>query len=621
MCGITGLIDFTKSTPKKSLESDLNRMTNSLTHRGPDDCGIWSSLEYGVGLGHRRLSIIDTSNHGRQPMISNSGRFVIVYNGEIYNHHQIRTSLTKNYEFKSNSDTEVLLASIEHYGIEKTLNTINGMFAFAAWDNKDKKLTIARDRVGIKPLYFGWLSPNLLAFGSELKSLTRHSAFKNKIDKASLQQFLEYGYVSAPHSIYDAVFKLMPGTYIEIDTNKKPKDGIISKKYWSLRKIKESAQEKPLEGSEAEIILKLEDILKSSVKKRMIADVPLGAFLSGGIDSSLVVSLMQSQSNKPIKTFSIGFSENKFNEAEHAKKVANHLGTDHTEFYVSMQDALNVIPELPNMFDEPFGDSSQIPTFLVSKLAKQHVTVALSGDGGDELFGGYTRYQWANKIYDLSSWVPSKIRFSIPHIAKLITKNDRALKLAQLLPYKNKTELYENLLKQIVLPKKQKILKDNIRQNQHNIEVIYPTDMQFHDFINYLPNDILTKVDRASMHASLEARVPLLDHNVVEYVWRMPYQTRFKNFGNKDPLRQILYKHVPKNIIDRPKMGFGVPIAEWLRKDLNSWASDLLSSDNIKKNDLLNYDLINKYWLEHQSGKRNWSAFLWNVLMFQSWQK
>jgi len=635
MCGLTGFL----GTEVNNAADTLIKMATSLQHRGPDDQDIW--LDNDVGLAHRRLSILDLSPDGRQPMLSPSGRYIIVYNGEVYNFKDIRSQLS-GIAWRGHSDTEVILAAIETWGLEAALKQFVGMFALALWDRQTRTLHLVRDRLGIKPLYYGWSGKTFL-FGSELKALRAWPYFEAEINRDALALFLRHNYVPTPYSIYENIYKLPQGHILSISVDTKPNNLPEPKAYWSAKHIIETAN--AFSGSSEEAIEQLESLLKDAIKLRMVADVPLGAFLSGGIDSSTVVALMQNLSCQPVNTFSIGFQEDIYNEAKYAKAVAEHLNTNHTELYVSGKEAMEVIPELPRLYDEPFAAYSQIPLYLISKLARQQVTVALSGDGGDELFAGYTRYIWASKIWKKMNSVPLSVRKILanilqsvpPHLWDRIFKqlvpilpskfqqtlpSDKLYKLANILSLNTADEIYQHL----VSDWKQNIVigADIVPYalNDKNIIDTFPNfteRMMYLDLMTYLPDEVLAKVDRATMGASLEARVPLLDHRVVEFAWQLPLSLKLHDGQGKYPLRQILYKYVPKELIERPKMGFAVPIDEWLRGSMRDWAGDMLSSERLKREGFLNHTAIQEKWLEHSSGKRNWQNHLWNVLMFETW--
>lgn len=641
MCGIAGF--WLQKRRADSPEQMLARMADSLAHRGPDDSGIFYEESSRVGLSFRRLSIIDVSRAGHQPMQSASGRFVIVFNGEVYNSEAIRKELGPGYSWKGHSDTEVMLEAFEKWGLRDAVQRFVGMFAFALWDRAEHKLHLVRDRLGIKPLYFGQVDGDFV-FGSELKAIRQFPEFERKIDRGSLALFMRYSYVPAPYSIYAGIHKLQPGCIVTLCSQQ---DEPVQEPFWSLTQIAREGVEARVKGSETEIVSQLEEKLADSVRLRMIADVPIGAFLSGGIDSSTVVALMQAQSSRPVKTFTIGFHEDGFNEAKHAKRVAAHLGTDHTELYLTPDDVLKVVPSLPTIYDEPFGDSSQIPTFLVSQLARQSVTVSLSGDGGDELFGGYNRYTLANSIWKRLKWAPQSVRkmaaniissippgkidqvyrwlrLTLPKLKHLGAVGDKAHKLAEILKLNEPEAIYARLLSTWKDPSE--IVPD---ADEPDPVFRFAADstwlssflerMMLTDTANYLPDDILTKVDRATMAVSLEARVPLIDHRVVEFAWRLPAGFKIRDGKGKWILRQVLYKYVPKDLVERPKMGFGVPIDAWLRGPLKDWAEDLLSEEALRREGLFAVQPIRARWKEHVSGQRNWHYAIWNVLMFQEW--
>lgn len=646
MCGITG---FWQAPGEGEIElrAQASRMAARLAHRGPDDSDEWGDETCGLGFGFRRLAIVDLSPTGRQPMQSASGRYVIVFNGEVYNFAAVRTELEKTGNtFRGGSDTEVLLAAIEEWGLPKAIQRFVGMFGFALWDRENRSLHLVRDRLGIKPLYYGWQGGTFL-FGSELKALAAHRAFSPEIDRDALALYVRYGYVPAPYAIYRGIHKLPPGTVLtlrakgDIKTTPEP--------FWSAREVVEAGLANPFAGSESEAIAALDALLRDSVALRMIADVPLGAFLSGGIDSSTVVALMQAQSDRPVKTFTIGFHEAGYDEAAHAAAVAGHLGTDHTSIYVTPEEARTVIPQLPTMFDEPFADSSQLPTYLVSQLARRHVTVSLSGDGGDELFGGYNRYFWGRSIWRRIGWAPSSLRaigsralialspeawdqqFArldplLPAGLRQRTPGDKLHKLAGVLAVESPEELYRGLMSQWNRPEEVVIgaCEPPTEMTDRSRWAALPDftqRMMFLDLISYLPDDILTKVDRASMAVSLEARVPLIDHRVVAFAASVPLSMKIRDGQGKWLLRQVLDQYVPRELIERPKMGFGVPIDVWLRGPLREWAEGLLDERRLRAEGFFHPAPIRKKWQEHLSGARNWQYPLWNVLQYQAWRE
>jgi asparagine synthase (glutamine-hydrolysing) len=642
MCGFTGYL----SSSKKIDSALLIKMADTITHRGPNDSGIWVDAEAGIGFAHRRLSIVDLSPAGHQPMISASERFVIAFNGEIYNHLALRTELEtgKNApNWRGHSDTETLLASFDAWGIENTIKKAIGMFAMAVWDKQDRTLTLIRDRLGEKPLYYGWQGNDFL-FGSELKALKVHPSFQGEIDHGSLALLMRHNCIPAPYSIYQNIKKLLPGSLLTISLQNRDAQAV---QYWDALQVVASGLANPFTGSPEDSVNALDKLLSHAVGQQMMADVPIGAFLSGGIDSSTIVALMQAQSSRPVHTFTIGFNEAEYNEAEHAKKVARHLGTDHTELYVSEQEALDVILKLPSLYCEPFSDSSQIPTFLVSQMARQHVTVSLSGDAGDELFGGYSRYVRGDRLWSRLSKLPPGVRSAL---AKLLTglpiqtwncildplqfilpadlaKANMGAKLhkaATVINSKSSAELYRLLVSHwtdqddLVLggTELNTILTDASLQpkTDHFVHQMMALDM-----VSYLPDDILVKVDRAAMGVSLETRVPMLDHRIVEFAWSLPVNYKLHNGVGKWPLREVLYKYVPKELFERPKKGFSVPIDKWLRGPLRDWAEDLLSESRLRQEGYFNPLPIRQKWEEHLSGKVNWQYHLWNVLMFQAW--
>jgi asparagine synthase (glutamine-hydrolysing) len=644
MCGITGFFTTEKQISSQELGNIVENMCQSLIHRGPDDGGIWVDEEVGIALGHRRLSIVDLSPEGHQPMISANGRYIIVFNGEVYNFPQLRKQLESlGYNFRGHSDTEVMLASFCEWGVIEATKRFNGMFTFALWDKAERILHLGRDRLGEKPLYYGWCGHTFI-FASELKAFKVHPDFQPEINRDALALFLRFSYIPAPYSIYQGIYKLPPATLLTWNGQTIQPQPVP---YWSAKTIAESGVAYPFTGSEHEAIVHLESLLKDAVGMRMLADVPLGAFLSGGIDSSTVVALMQSQSQQPVKTFSIGFQEQNYNEAEYAKAVAQHLGTDHTELYVTANEAIAVIPKLPSLYDEPFSDSSQIPTFLVSQLARNHVTVSLSGDGGDELFSGYNRYFVGRSIWQKIGWMPKAVRHftakaltsvspqnwnrgfaavdtMLPTKLKVAVSGDKLHKLASILTLPHPDIMYAGLVshwrepEEVVIDSSElsTVLSD---RNSWASLPDFTERMMYLDLISYLPDDILVKVDRASMGVSLEGRIPFLDHRVVEFAWQIPLCMKIRSNQGKWLLRQVLYKYVPKELIERPKMGFGIPIDSWLRGPLREWAEDLLDESRLQREGYFNPLPIRQKWDEHQSGKFNWQYYLWDVLMFQAW--
>ncbi len=644
MCGITGFYDANRQRPTQEMGGIVQSMSHALYHRGPDDSGIWIDADNGIALGHRRLAIIDISPEGHQPMVSANGRYAIAFNGEIYNFLELRRELERlGHRFRGHSDTEVMLAGFSEWGLYPALKRFNGMFAFALWDSKERVLHLGRDRLGEKPLYYGCFGQTFL-FASELKALKTHPAFQAQINRDALALFLRYNCVPAPYSIYQGIFKLPPGTVLTWNGKETHPTPVP---YWSAKEVAQLGTAQPWLGSESEAITQLEALLRDAIQLRMVADVPLGAFLSGGIDSSTVVALMQAQSSQPVKTFTIGFYEDAYNEAQYAKAVAQHLGTDHTELYVTPEEALAVIPKLPSLYDEPFSDDSQIPTFLVSQLARQHVTVSLSGDGGDELFGGYNRYFWGRRIWQKIGWLPQRLRQTAAHTLtwlspqawdrgftqlgaflptqfKVPTPGDDLHKLAGILAVPNPEAMYTDLVSHwkdpeaIVIGGVEAVTALSDRKNWARLPD-FTQRMMYLDAITYLPDDILVKVDRASMGVSLEARVPYLDHRVVELAWRMPLSLKIRGLQGKWLLRQVLYRYVPQSLIERPKAGFGMPIERWLRGPLRDWAESLLDERRLRDEGFFHPQPIRQKWVEHLSGERNWQYDLWDVLMFQAW--
>lgn len=639
MCGIAGF--WARPADAASLTEQAGFMADALSHRGPDDRGVWIDAARGVGLGFRRLAILDLSVFGHQPMTSVEGRYTVVFNGEIFNFRELKTELVAaGHPFRGGSDTEVMLAGFSRWGIADTLLRITGMFAIAAWDAAEQQLTLARDRVGKKPLYYGRAEDGAWIFGSELKALQRYGAFTPKIDRDALVQFFRYGYVPAPRSIFCGIKKLLPGHRVTLGFG----DERAPEPYWDPASAARRGDATPLQLSDDEAVGQLLCVLGTAVAQRMVADVPLGAFLSGGLDSSLIVALMQAQSTRPVRTFTVGFDVPGYNEAVAANAVAAHLGTDHTELYVTPQQTRDVIPLLPAIYDEPFGDSSGIPTYLVSKLARSHVTVALSGDGGDELFSGYNRYFWAPAIWKRARPLPLVLRRAVsatigatspalldaayaaverplPSSWRVARPADKLHKMAAIFDARDETELYTRLVSAWHDPAR---LVRGGREAPVGAPQFEPREfcerMMFRDLLTYLPDDILTKVDRASMASSLEVRSPLLDHRVIEWAWSLPSRMRVRDGTGKWLLRRLLHRYVPATLVERPKMGFGIPIDEWLRGPLKEWANDLLSEASLDTSEL-NSEPIRLVWQSHLRGHRNESARLWPVLMFQAWRR
>ncbi len=644
MCGITGFWNG-KGIALGEAHELLGDMCHRMELRGPDDEGIWAEPTLGVGMGFRRLAIVDLTPLGHQPMRSESERFTITFNGEIYNAPEIREELLKTgHTFRGHSDTEVMLAAMEEWGVRRATERFNGMFAYAVWDAKERRLTLGRDHVGIKPLYYGWVGSSFV-YSSEIKPLHAYPEFRKygtELDAESVQDFLIYGYIPAPNAIFKALHKLPPGHILELNAATERANPVP---FWSLRDVVNTGRRSMFRGSEREAVSALESLLSSSVKMQMLSDVPLGAFLSGGIDSSTVVALMQAQSSKPVKTFTIGFKEAKYNEADAAAIVAKHLGTDHTELIVTPQESQSVIKLLPDMYDEPFADASQIPTFLVSRLARQSVTVSLSGDGGDELFGGYQRYLFSQKLWGYIGKLPFGVRRSIHNwiVKQDVATLDRRFKpfsslgklsgkegpighkLKKLAPFlivkapedfayaTAKVQRADDLLRGFHEPARGTEIGDVDVAN-------FIERMMVYDTLSYLHDDILTKVDRASMGVSLESRVPILDHRIVEFAWTLPFHLKVRDGRGKWILRQVFQKHLPAELLERPKSGFAIPVGAWLRTDLRDWAEDLLDSDHLASEGLFDAALVRRRWDEHLTGTYNWDSALWKVLMLQAWR-
>lgn len=639
MCGFAGFLDLSRGQPAGALEQQARRMNAVQAHRGPDDDGIFVDETAGIALAHRRLAIRDLSPAGAQPMVSADGRYCLVYNGEIYNAAEIAADLARagGPGLRGHSDTEILLEAAALWGLEATLQQAIGMFALALWDRRERRLFLARDRMGIKPLYHGRFGRTVL-FGSELKALVTHPAFRAELDPESLASYFRLGYVPGPRSIYRHVQKLRPGTVLSVGMDGKE----IQTAFWSLRAVAEKGMADPLDIGDEDAIDRLESLAADAVARRMVADVPLGGFLSGGIDSSLVTALMQKASPRPIRSFTIGFEDRAFDEADHARAIASHLGTDHTEMVVRPDDARAVIPDLPDLYDEPFADASAIPTFLLSRLTRGHVTVALSGDGGDELFAGYDRYRVAGMAR--LSGLPACVRHALGNGLSLLPPGlvdalarplpsrfvppmmgDKLAKLARVLQAGDDDGVYQAVRSLWADPE---ALVPGAREGAQSrpdpeLARAFPdflSRMMYLDAIQYLPDDILVKVDRASMAVGLEARVPLIDHRLVAFAWSLPMRFKRRRGVSKWLLRQLLYRHVPRPLVERPKMGFGVPVGAWLRGPLRDWAESCLARPRLEAEGLLDAALVRQHWEEHLSGRRNWSYRLWAVLMFQCWK-
>jgi asparagine synthase (glutamine-hydrolysing) len=611
MCGIVGFLqpDGFNSDEGSNL---LSGMVAALNHRGPDDSGQWVDGCSGIALGHRRLSILDLSAAGRQPMQSESGRFILTFNGEIYNHAEMRQKLGAQH-WRGHSDTETLLAAIQAWGLEAAVKEATGMFALALWDRNTQTLFLVRDRMGEKPLYYGWQGKSFL-FSSELKGMQKHPDFKGEIDRAALAAYVRRGYVPTPRSMFRGINKLIPGSILQV--SRRTSFGVPPqpRPYWSLRNVIKQREAQSFPGSPQEAVDEFERLLLIAVRQQQIADVPLGAFLSGGIDSSTVVALMQATSSRAVRTYTIGFKEQSYDEAAYARTVAAHLKTKHDELYVTPEHALAVIPNLPRIYDEPFADISQIPTVLVSQMARGEVTVALSGDGGDELFCGYERY-WRNvRTWGVLSSFPLPIRSALRQVLP-------AGALSEGIASRNVDEFYQFINTQwkgfpeLVLD----VEESGVPVHTPELLQDLKERLMYNDALNYLPDDILVKVDRAAMSVSLETRVPMLDHHVVEFAWRLPIEIKFRNGVGKWPLKQVLYKYVPEKLVNRPKMGFGVPLANWLRGPLKQWTEDLLSEQRLEKDGFFDSKPIRAQWATHLAGKKDRHYGLWTILMFQAW--
>lgn len=643
MCGFAGFLT-SKPMPSEAIAAALKPMIDCLAHRGPDQQGVWESPEDGVGLGFRRLAILDLTEEGHQPMISTSGRFALTFNGEVYNFGEIREHLfAQGHRFRGHSDTEVILAAFEEWGVEASFPRFNGMFALAVWDRREKTLVLARDRIGIKPLYV-YQEHGYISFGSELKALERGPAFNKSLDLSALGSYLRYLYVPAPQTIYRHAIKLLPGCYLSIRSADKSLPPPTP--YWSLEGVFADGSKDPIRSGE-EAVEQLEDLLLDSVRLRMISDVPLGALLSGGVDSSTVVALMQEVSERPIKTYTIGFDEEEHDESQHARVLAQHLGTDHTELMLTGQDARDVIPQLPTMFDEPHADPSQIPTYLVSRLARSEVTVVLTGDGGDELFSGYNRYRFGASTIDRLSRLPRLPRQAlgsgllslgpkmcarayriatslIPGVTAHRLPEEKIRKIGYLLKASSQSKMYRSLMSAWQYPDRVVARGDLLLDRAEEIVAgPHPASlierMMLADQMVYLPDDLLAKVDRTSMAVSLEARVPILDHRVVELSWRIPQSMKIRSGVTKWALKQVLYKRVPPKLIERPKTGFSVPVDAWLRGPLREWADDLLSPESLQKCEFLEAAPIVREWEAVKSGTGS-GLSVWTILMFRAWQ-
>ncbi len=639
MCGIVGVV----SKERIRLEPLVREMAGCLQHRGPDSDGVWTDRQQGVALGHRRLSIIDPSPSGRQPMCSSCGRYVIVYNGEIYNHHEIRESLeaTQDVQWRGHSDTEVLLESVRRWGVHETLDRAAGMFVFGIWDQKDQTLYLGRDRMGQKPLYFGWVG-NSFVFASELKALCRHPEWEGKIDEGALCQYFHYSYVPGPRSIYQGIRKVKPGTFVTLDATTDTTD---QRTYWDLTDKVERARKDPFSGTPEEAVDQLEERLREVVGEQMVSDVPLGAFLSGGIDSTTIVALMQEASSRRVQTFTVGFHDETYNESDHARAVAHHLGTNHTELTAGSQDAVDLVSRLPQVYDEPFADASQIPTLLIAQLTSEHVTVSLSGDGGDEAFGGYNRYRWGRRIWEQISSMSGRVRsvagktlsamspqplgqlyqWLSPFMPKSMRQKrpgGKISKVSKAMEAESLETFYDSLLSHSSTSLKPLLKRERGRSEERWIfrkQGDVAEQMMLWDMQSYLPDGILVKVDRATMAASLESRAPYLDRRILEFALSLPVELKIRHGKGKWILRQVLHRHVPKHLMDRPKQGFTPPIGDWLRGPLRDWGESLLSRRRLEQHGFLRHKPIQRYWKEHINGNADYENVLWRVLMFQAW--
>ncbi|HYL35400.1 MAG TPA: asparagine synthase (glutamine-hydrolyzing) [Bryobacteraceae bacterium] len=645
MCGIAGSLDFSRQRPHQELVAITTRMCDVLSHRGPDGWGVWADEQAGIALGHRRLAILDLSDAASQPMVSQSGRFIVAFNGEIYNFIELRALLTATTSFRGHSDTEVMLAAFERWEVTEALRRFNGMFALALWDRREQVLHLARDRFGEKPLYYGWAGASFV-FGSELKALRLYPGLPAEINRDALVLLFRHGYIPGPHSIYQGVSKLPPATCLTVDLSV-PGGAPRTRRYWEASEIAEQGCTRAFEGTELDAISTLESLLLDAVRIRMIADVPLGALLSGGIDSSLLVALMQAQSSRPVRTFTIGFEESEFDEAAYACEIAEHLGADHTELYVTPAEAMEVIPRLPTLYDEPFADSSQIPTCLVAQLARRDVTVVLSGDGADEVFGGYRCYSWGNAVWEFMTRLPAPMRAAfatvmtcvaprvsdllftglrpwLPRSLRRLGVSHKIHKLGTMLAQDRPETMYFRLVSlwsdpESLVPGATEPESVFARINAAAGIPDAVGKMMLLDSLTYLPDDILVKVDRASMAVGLESRAPYLDHRVVEFAWRLPSYFRRHNQPGKRILRGILSKRVPPHLFERGKRGFAIPLSAWLRGPLRVWADDLLDEARLRRQGYLNPTPITQKWKQHRAGTHDWSSLLWTVLTFQAW--
>jgi len=640
MCGISGFLNTSATLTRDELTSVASTMSSKIIHRGPDSNGIWCSPADGVAMAHRRLSIIDLTHNGHQPMISHSGRFVIVFNGEIYNHLSMREKVKCNW--RGGSDTETILEYISRYGLPHALREAIGMFSFALWDQLEKKLTLARDRIGEKPMYYGWIGlgdSKSFVFASELKAFAGYPGFDALIDRDSVAQFFRMNYIPAPKTIYEKIQKLLPGNILEVFSDGRMKVD----SYWSLTDVAVDGLSNVFSGSDYDVIDRFDHLFSVSVKRQMVSDVPIGALLSGGIDSSLVAAYMQSLSHQPINTFTIGFDERDYNEAKIANEISDYLGTDHNTVILTGADALSVVPQISGVYDEPFADSSQLPTFMLMGIAKKNVTVALSGDGGDELFGGYNRYLFAPKIENVMRWSPQYLRLFEAKILSILGKISRHSIIANLIPipqFQAKIDKVASILRscnspnEIYLSLTQEWYRNDCPISLSANHFAFPENnvlntkinsfvhkMMLQDALTYLPDDILVKVDRASMFHSLEVRAPFLDRDLIEFAWRVPYRMKIRNGQGKWLLRELLKRHLPNSLIQKPKRGFSIPIDSWLRGPLREWAESLLQPNRIEQAGLLDPRIIRETYDAHQLGTANNGHRLWSILMFQDWMR
>jgi asparagine synthase (glutamine-hydrolysing) len=645
MCGIAGILDPAASTSADRLGALASTMASSLVHRGPDASGLWVDADAGVALGHRRLAVIELGPGGAQPMVSSGGRWVVAYNGEVYNHLELRHRLERaGTRFRGGSDTEVLVAAVERCGVDRALDACEGMFAAALWDRRDRHLHLVRDRFGEKPLYYGWVG-GLFAFGSELKAVCTLPGFTSELDRQAVARYLRHNCIPAPETIYRGVRKLQPGHLVTVTTASTPRALPDPRCYWSAAEAVGRARQRPLTASDRDMTDQLEATLSEAVAARMVADVPVGAFLSGGIDSSAIVALMQKHASGPVRTFTIGFADRSFDESSEAAAVAAHLGTDHTAVEIGDAEAVEVIRHLPDIWDEPFADVSQIPTYLVSRVARQHVTVSLSGDGGDELFAGYNRHAWLERLWRQASKVPVRTRraagavlgrippSTVDRVAPAAGRMSAAwrfrnpatkvAKVAKVLAAADPQDAYLALTSHWEDPSSMVLGTDDhgspVDRDQFLSSAGVTEQMLWLDLVGYLPDDILVKVDRAAMAVSLETRVPFLDRQVLDLAWRLPLDSKLRNGRTKWLLRQVLDRHVPAALVDRPKMGFGLPIGSWLRGDLGPWAEHLLDEHRLRDQGVLDPVPVRRAWDLHRSGRRDLGYELWDVLILQAW--